>query len=132
VRWAKDQYYNGGQRFRSNLAIQNVGTGTATNVRVRYINKDGQTVGTHNLGNVAAGAKVNSNPQLGNALDACGRFGEYGAGADPCLGTSFGGGAIIEADAGASLTAVVRVSIGGAQSAGEDYTALSIPNATQQ
>jgi hypothetical protein len=133
VRWAKDQYYNNGQRFRSFLAIQNVGTAAAQNVRVRYINKDGQTVGTHTIGTVAAGAKVSSTPALGNALDSCGRFGEYGTGAsDPCLGNQYGGGVIIEADGGASLTAVVRTALGGAQAAGEDYTALSIPNATQQ
>jgi hypothetical protein len=132
VRWARDQYYNGGQRQRSFLAIQNVGIAPATNVRVRYVDRNGATVGTHSLGTVQPGAKVNSTPALGNALDSCGRFGEYGGGSDPCLGTSFGGGAIIEADSGASLTAVVRVATGGTTAAGEDYTALSIPNATQQ
>lgn len=132
VRWAKAQYNNTGQRQRAFLAVQNVGTGTATNVRVRYINRDGQTVGTHTIGTLAAGAKAPSTPELGNALDACGRFGEYGASAsDPCLGTSFGGGAIIEADSG-SLTAIVRIATGGTNASGEDYTALSIPNATQQ
>jgi hypothetical protein len=133
VRWAKDQYYNSGQRYRSFLGVQNVGTAPATNVRVRYINKDGQTVGTHTLGTIAPGAKIGSTPALANALDSCGRFGEYGASAsDPCLGTSYGGGAIIESDNGGALTAVIRVQVGGAQAAGEDYTALSIPNATLQ
>lgn len=133
VRWARDQYYNAGQRYRSNIAIQNVGQTQATNVRVRYVNRDGQTVGTHQLGNLAAGAKVSSNPALGNALDNCGRFGEYGSGeaGDQCRGTSYGGGAIIEADSG-SLIAVVRVELGGSNAAGEDYSALSIANATQQ
>lgn len=134
VRWARDQYYNAGQRHRSFIAIQNVGPTAASNVRVRYVDRNGNTLGTHTIGTLAAGAKISSNPSLAaGALDSCGRFGEYGTGgSDPCLGNQYGGGAIIEADNGASLTAVVRVSIGGAQAAGEDYTAQSIPNATQQ
>lgn len=134
VRWAKQQYYDSGQRYRSNLAIQNVGQAGATNVRVRYVDRAGTTLGTHQIGNVAAGAKVSSNPSLApGALDACGRFGEYGGGqnGDPCLGNQFGGGAIIESDSG-SLIAVVRVELSGPNPAGEDYSALSIANATQQ
>jgi len=132
VRWAKDQYSNSGQRYRSTLAIQNIGL-TPTNVTVKYVDRNGTTLGTHTINNVAAGAKVNSTPaDAPGALDACGRFGEYGSGADPCLGNQFGGAAIIEASSGGSLIAVVRVQLSGTRPAGEDYTALSIPNATQQ
>jgi hypothetical protein len=132
VRWARDEFYNGGQRYRSYLAIQNIGT-TPTTVTVRYVDRDGKTLGTHTIPNVQPGVKVNSDPSLApGALDACGRFGEYGSGANPCLGNQFGGAAIIEGAAGSSLTSVVRVQLGGTRSAGEDYTALSIPNATQQ
>lgn len=122
VRWSPDSTYNTGQRQRAFIAIQNVGSTTATNVRVEYRDRDGNLLGTHTLGDVAPGAKVNSNPALGNALDACGRFGEYGGGSD-CLGTQFGGGAIVLADSG-DLAAVVRISTGNPTLAGEDYNGI--------
>jgi hypothetical protein len=125
IRWANDTNYNSGARQRAFVAIQNIGTADATNVRVRYVNRDGTTVATQNLGMITPGAKKNSDAATAGALDTCGRFGEYGGGAD-CLGNAFGGGAIIEADGAAQLTAVVRVQNGGTGAAGEDYNAIPV------
>ncbi len=125
VRWANDTNYNSGARQRANIAIQNIGTSDATNVRVQYIDRNGTILKTHTLGTIAPGAKMNSNPATAGALDACGRFGEYGGGAD-CLGTAYGGGAIILADGAAQLTAVVRVQNAGAAPAGEDYNGIAV------
>jgi hypothetical protein len=126
VRWANDTNFNSGARQRANIAIQNIGTGVANNVRVQYVNRDGVILGTHTLGTIEPGAKKNSNPAaVAGVLDACGRFGEYGGGAD-CLGTAYGGGAIILADSGAQLTAVVRVQNAGAAPAGEDYNGIAV------
>ncbi|HEX6288577.1 MAG TPA: hypothetical protein VFZ66_05265 [Herpetosiphonaceae bacterium] len=125
VRWSNDTNYNSGARQRSFIAIQNIGGADATNVRVQYINRDGTVVGTHNLGTIAPGAKKNSDAATAAALDLCGRFGEYGGGAD-CLGNAFGGGAIILADGGAQLTAVVRVQNGSGAPAGEDYNGIAV------
>jgi len=125
VRWANDANFNSGARQRANIAIQNIGSGDATNVRIKYINRDGTVVATHDLGTITPGAKKNSNPATAGALDPCGRFGEYGGGAD-CLGTAFGGGAVITADGASQLTAVVRVQNGTGAPAGEDYNGIPV------
>lgn len=114
---------------RSYIAIQNVGTTPATGVVVRYINKDGATVATDNIGTLAPGQKASSNPSpnpargFAGALDACGRFGYYGAN---CANQQFGGGAIIESAAGSQLASVVRVLTGGPAATGEDYNGIPI------
>jgi hypothetical protein len=126
VRWSNDANYNSGARQRSFIAIQNIGTSDATNVRVQYINRDGAIVNTQNLGTIAPGAKKNSDPATAGALDSCGRFGEYGGSAPGCLGTAFGGGAIVLADGNAQLTAVVRVQNGSGAPAGEDFNGIPV------
>ncbi len=124
VRWSPNATFGSGARQRTDIAIQNISSTAATNVRVQYVDRNGSVVGTHTIGNIAAGQKASSNPAAGNALDPCGRFGEYGGGAD-CLGTSFGGGAIVLADAG-SLVTVARVYTGNPTQAGEDYTGMNV------
>lgn len=126
IRWSPDSTFNGGSRQRAFVAVQNIGTANATNVRVQYIDKDGVLKGEHNLGTIAPGAKISSNPSLATgALDSCGRFGEYGGGAD-CLGTSFGGGALVIADTGAQLAVIVRIQSGNPTLAGEDYSGINV------
>lgn len=126
VRWSPNSTFGTGARQRTSIAIQNISTTGATNVRVQYVDRNGAVLGTHTIGNIAAGGKVSSDPSLAaGALDACGRFGEYGGGAD-CLGTSFGGGAIVLADSG-SLVTVARVFTGNPTLAGEDYTGMNVP-----
>jgi hypothetical protein len=122
VRWSPDSTFNTGQRQRVSMAIQNIGTTTATNVRVQYVDKDGTLKGTHVLGNIAPTAKLASNPsQAPGALDSLGRFGEYGP---SVLGTAFGGGAIVLADSG-QLAVVARVQTGNL--GGEDYNGSNAP-----
>ena len=128
VRWSPAATYNTGQRQQAYIAIQNIGTTTATNVRVQYIDRDGVVKGTHTIGSIAPGAKANSNAaQASGALDSCGRFGEYGD-TGGCLGTQFGGGAYVLADGGAQLAVVVRIQTGNPTQAGEDYTGVNVPN----
>lgn len=100
VRWSQTQYDNG-NRQRTFIAIQNVGGADipAGSVTVEYRDRLGALVGTHTLGAVAAGAKVNSNPF--NVGAAAAEFGYDGA--------LFGGGAVIRGPAGSQLVAVVRV-----------------------
>ncbi len=129
VRWSPDANFNSGARQRAFIAVQNIGTGNATNVVVHYIDKDGVEKGTHALGTLVPGGKASSNPSLGTAgtLDSCGRFGEYGGSAPSCLGSAFGGGAYITADSGAQLTGIVRIQSGtGAIGAGEDSNAFVV------
>ena len=122
IRWASNA--NVAVDQRSALAIQNIGNTAATNVQVKYIDKDGNVVNTHVIGTVAAGAKVSSSPALANALDSCGRFGIYGA---SCASLQFGGGAIITADSGSQLAVVVRVISGNSgNQAGEDYNGVNV------
>lgn len=118
VRWTTSQFVPGG-RQRAFIAIQNLGAPTAANaVKVKYYNKDGVLVGTHNLGAMATGAKLNSNPSNIGAAGA-----EFGY-----SGSQFGGGAVIEGPAGSQLVAVIRVasSTGGTALVAEDYNAIAI------
>lgn len=125
VRWSNDTNYNSGARQRAFIAIQNIGTTDATNVRVQYIDRNGAVLGTQNLGTIAPGAKKNSDAATAGALDSCGRFGEYGGGTN-CLGTAFGGGAIVLADGNAQLTAVTRIQNGSGAPAGEDFNGIAV------
>jgi hypothetical protein len=125
VRFSPQAQFTTGSRQRAFIAVQNIGTADATNVQVQYIDKDGQVKGTENLGTIAAGAKKSSSAQSANALDSCGRFGEYdAAGAAACSGGVFGGGAIVTAASGAQLAVIVRVQSG--PTAGEDYNGINI------
>lgn len=126
VRYASNANVNKDQR--TSIAIQNIGNSDATNVKVQFIDKDGNVKGTHTIGTLAAGGKSSSNPTLGNALDACGRFGIYGANGSTtdCNSVLFGGGAIVTADSGAQLAAVVRIFTGNPILAGEDYNGINV------
>lgn len=121
IRWSPTSTYNTGTRQRAYIAIQNVGTEAVSGVTVQYINRSGVVVATDTLGSAPSGGKLNSDPASAGALDSCGRFGEYGGGAD-CLGTAFGGGAVVIGPTGSQLAVLVRVqSIG----AGEDYSGIN-------
>jgi hypothetical protein len=125
IRFAPQAKFNTGSQ-RANIAIQNIGSGNATNIRVTYIDKDGNTKGTQTFASLAPGAKASSNASLASALDACGRFGEYDAPGQPaCSGGVFGGGALVTADAGAQLAVVTRIQSG--PTAGEDYNGINVP-----
>jgi hypothetical protein len=128
IRWSPDSTINNNGQQRAGVAIQNIGTADATNVRVEYRDRDGVLKGTHTIGTIAAGGKISSDPKLGNALDACGRFGMYGAGGSTtdCNTVLFGGGAKVVADSGAQLAVVVRIFTGSPILAGEDYTGINV------
>lgn len=123
VRWSESQYA-AGTRQRAFVAIQNVGGAlSAGNVVVKFVNRDGNVVGTHSLGAMATGQKLNTNASLAsvasgftqNDLDEFGYIG------------GFGGGIIIEAPPGSQLVAVVRVSsTNGSSLVGEDYNGIAV------
>jgi hypothetical protein len=120
VRWASNTNYANGTQQRTFLTIQNIG-GTAISagaVRVDYIDKNGVVLGTHTLGAIPAGGKLNS-----NASDAgLSEFGVYPDG-------SFGGGAIVTGPTGSQLAVVGRVStqVAPGQFASEDYNGMPVP-----
>jgi len=128
VRYTADANFGGGEnRQRSFIAIQNVGNDPVTNVVVKYLNKNGEVVGTHTIASIASKAKAGSNAT--NATLASGHSAieltEFGyPQGNP--GGGFGGSVIIE-KAGASLIAVVRVesNVGGTKVA-EDYNGISV------
>jgi len=125
IRYSPQAQFSAATKQRAFVAIQNIGNTAATNVVVTYIDKDGAIKGKQTFASLAAGAKVSSNPSLANALDTCGRFGEYDAsGAAACSGGVFGGGAIVTADGAAQLAVIVRVQTGSV--AGEDYNGINI------
>jgi hypothetical protein len=125
IRYSPQAQFTAATRQRANIAIQNIGSATATNVVVTYIDKDGNTKGTQAFATLAPGAKVSSNAALANALDTCGRFGEYDApGTAACSGGTFGGGAIVTADGSAQLAVIVRIQTGPV--AGEDYNGINL------
>jgi hypothetical protein len=125
VRFSPTSTYSNGSQ-RTFIAVQNIGGTTATNVTVKYIDKNGVVKGQHVLGNLAPGAKASSSPaQAPGALDACGRFGEYDQpGAPACSGGVFGAGAIVTAGSGAQLAVIARVQSG--PTAGEDYNGINV------
>ncbi len=128
VRWSPDTTINNNGQQRASIAVQNIGTTDATNVKVQYIDRNGQIMGTQTLGTLSPGAKASSNAKDAGALDACGRFGMYGANGSTtdCNTVLFGGGAKVIADGGAQLAAVVRIFTGNPILAGEDYNGLNI------
>lgn len=119
VRWTTTQFVPGGRQLTS-IAIQNIGTTdlAAGAVKVRYYDKNGALVGTHDLPAIPVNAKVNSNPYTIGAAGS--EFGYYADG-------TFGGSAIIEGPAGSQLVALARVlSNTPAGQVGEDYNAIPV------
>lgn len=111
---------NAGNRQRTFIAIQNVGAPIAAGqVSVRYLDKDGNIVGTHTINTaIPTGGKVNSNPtNIGSAGN------EFGY-----SGTQFGGSSVIVGPVGSKLVAVARVTsfLTSNTSAGEDYNGIPI------
>ncbi len=119
VRWTSTQFVPGGRQLTS-IAIQNIGTVDlpAGAVTVKYYDKNGTLLGTHNLPAIPVNAKVNSNPS--NIGSAGSEFGYYPDG-------TFGGSAIIEGPPGSQLVALARVlSNTPAGQVGEDYNGIPI------
>jgi hypothetical protein len=120
VRWSETQYASG-VRQRTYIAIQNVGAALAAGaVTVKYTDKNGTVLGTHTLGAIASGAKVNSNPSSIGPVAA--EFGYYTDG-------TYGGSAVISGPAGSQLVAVARVqsSVPPSSQVGEDFNGIPIP-----
>jgi hypothetical protein len=121
IRWSETQFTTG-VRQRANIAIQNVGTvAVAGPILVKYIDPDGNVVGTHTIPTgLAAGAKVSSNP-----LAATPSLPEFGY-----FGSVTGGGVVIEAPAGSQLVAIARVTSNVPATglrASEDYNGMGMP-----
>ena len=120
VRWTEANWFNGA-RQRSYIAVQNIGSADipAGEVVVKYYDKDGVLVGTHELGAIAVGKKANTHPYYLGAVGS--EFGYYTDG-------STGGGAVVEGPSGSELAVVVRVQtyLGGGDSAGEDYEGIPV------
>ncbi len=120
IRYTQTGWTNG-TRQRSFIAIQNVGTAdlAAGSVSVKYYDKNGTLVGTHVLGAIPVGGKVNSNPS--NIGAAGNEFGYYSDG-------TFGGSAIVEGPTGSKLAVVVRVQtfVSTTEVPGEDYNGMPI------
>ncbi len=117
VRWT-ETHWTDGTRQRANIAIQNIGTAElpAGSVTVKYYDKAGTLLGTHTIASaLGVGKKINSNPtQIGQT--------EFGY-----IGTSTGGGAIVEGPDGSQLAVIVRIETyvpGG--SVGEDYNGIPV------
>ena len=122
VRWGNNAHYLSGWMPRTNLAIQNVGGTTiaANQVTVRYVDRDGNTLGTHTIPfSFAPGEKRNSNPSSAGLTE----FGCYSS----C--NQFGGSAIVEGPAGAQLAVIARntLYINASLSANEDYNGTVMP-----
>jgi len=116
IRWTEANWLNG-VGHRTYIAIQNIGSSDIPEgeISVKYYNKGGDLVGTHVLGAVSVGSKLNSHPWFIGAPGL-----EFGA--------DGGGAAIVEGPAGSELAVVVRVQryIGNQQSVGEDFTGIPI------
>lgn len=129
VRWTADSNYGAGlNRQRGFIAIQNIGSAAVSNITVRFLNKNGETVGTQTIASIAPGAKANANAAgatlaAGALTDALNEFG-YPEG-NP--GGGFGGSVIVEGPAGSSLVAVVRVAsrLSNGSLVAEDYNGMS-------
>ena len=122
VRWASDANFNSGERQRTFIAIQNVGTTAVNNVIVEYLDKNGTIVGTHTIASIAPGAKANSRAIDAGTTPQLIDFG--GPEANP--GGGFGGAVIVRA-AGAQLVAIARVqSKVGAVQVAEDYNGVAV------
>jgi hypothetical protein len=123
VRYATDADFVAGLGQRTFITIQNIGDAdlAAGTVKVDYIDKNGTVVGTHTLGAIAEGGKLNSNASNAGLTE----FGKYADG-------SYGGGAIVYGPAGAELAVVGRVSTQTGPSAyvSEDYNGIAITSYT--
>jgi hypothetical protein len=119
VRWATQANFDAGIHQRTFIAIQNVGGSAVTgDVVVRYVDKNGVTVGTHTIStDIPSGGKVNSNATNGGLTE----FGMYPDG-------TFGGSVLIDGPAGASLVAIARVQsvVPGVENVGEDYNGIPV------
>jgi hypothetical protein len=112
IRWKADP--SAGER--SYIAIMNVGTQPATNVKVTYYDVSGKQ-GEHNLGSLDPFIKANSNPDSAGVTDSVGDFG---------VNPAFGGAIEVEADQ--PVIVVVRVErVFGADKLAEDYNGVAIP-----
>jgi hypothetical protein len=113
-------YYTAGTRQRTTLYIMNLGSSLASGaVKVKYYDKNGKLLGTHSLGAIGSGVKVESTP---NKIGSAGaEFGYYSDG-------STGGSAIIEGPAGSNLMAAVWVVSNPAKGSyiGEMYNAIPL------
>lgn len=129
VRWTSDANYNAGTRQRAYIAIQNVGDSTVSNIQVKYMNKNGEVVGIHEISSIAPGAKANSTainatPTSGHNTSELVEFGTP----DANPGGGFGGAVIIEGPSGSQLVAIVRIaSKDGTQLVAEDYNGVPVP-----
>lgn len=129
VRYTADGNFGAGaNRQRAFIAIQNVGNDAVSNVAVKYLNKNGEVVGTHTIASIASKGKANSNATLatlagGHTAIELTEFG-YPEG-NP--GGGFGGSVIIEGPSGSTLIAVVRVesNVSGTRVA-EDYNGIAV------
>jgi hypothetical protein len=122
VRWTQSQWFAGG-RQRTYIAIQNVGTPLAAGtVTAKYLDKDGNVVGTHTLPAIATGAKVNTFAKDPGVVGNAAALDEFGY-----AGGQFGGSVIIEGPAGSQLVAVARVaSAASFGMVGEDYNGIGV------
>lgn len=122
VRWTESQWTPGG-RQRAYIAIQNVGANLpAGAVTVRYVDKNGDVVGTHSLPAIPSGGKVNSWAGLPEVTGNRAALNEFGY-----AGGQFGGSVIVEGPAGSQLVAVARVaSAAPSNLVGEDYNGATI------
>jgi len=122
VRWANNSNYASGAKQRTFITIQNIGGSDipSGDVTVTYVDKDGNTAGTHTLGQIPAGEKVNSNASSAG-INEPNEFGYYG--------TQFGGGAIVSGPSGSQLVVVARVStqVSAGTFASEDYNGIPAP-----
>ncbi|MDD5370840.1 MAG: hypothetical protein PHQ40_17295 [Anaerolineaceae bacterium] len=121
VRWTTAHWYDG-TRQRAYIAIQNIGSDLPDgSVTVSYFDKDGNKVGVHTLGAIAAGAKANSDASKIGAPGA--EFGVYGA--------QYGGAVVVQGPVGSKLAVIIRVQTKTSTgSVGEDYNGVSIARIT--
>lgn len=118
VRWTNSGWANG-SRQRAYIAIQNIGDDLAAgDVVVKYYDKDGNLVGSHELGAMATGAKANST--AGEIGAAGAEFGYYAGGL-------YGGSAVVEGPAGSKLAVIVRIAqMAGSSMVAEDYNGIPL------
>jgi hypothetical protein len=130
VRWTADANYGAGKlRQRTFIAIQNVGTSPVSGVVVKYLNKNGEVVGTHNLADIPAGEKANSTAKLATVASGHSQseLDEFGT-PDANPGGGFGGAVVVEGPTGSQLVAVARVQtkLSDGSVVGEDYNGMPI------
>jgi hypothetical protein len=122
ARWSNTKY-DSGQYQRAAIAIQNISNSAVSNVRVRYLNKEGTEVGVHTIASIPALGKANSNATLAGTTVQLTEFGNPEA--NP--GGGFGGSVIVEGPVGSQLIAVVRISSNTATGVvAEDYNGIAI------